>query len=438
MVNRLKTLSKEFKKILKATSLAAESIGFSIYLVGGVVRDLLLRKDIFDLDIVVEGDAAKLAERLAKDLGGTFNRHHAFGTATVIIGTKKIDFATARVEHYSRSGALPKVSPASLEDDLFRRDFTINAMAISLNKKDYGRLIDIYSGLKDLKNGTLCVLHEKSFLDDPTRILRALRFEQRFAFSFSADTSALLAEALNKKALNMVSDHRLGDELVLILKEPRPRRYIKRIDKLLGFSFIDRNLRLKIHHYSFLLRLEKIVKYYQGKYKNQRDLQAWVIYLAAIVVDIQSDTLSRFFHDFAFRKGERIIIHSIKNNLKSIKTVNKAQAPSKIYKALSDFSFEALVFFYAYYPLKQLRKNIDNFLSSYIHVKIKVKGKDLKALGLKPEKLYGEVFKKLLYSKLDQGFKYKRDELRQAKLILNEILKSPKPENILRKKRKKK
>ncbi len=425
MVNRLKTLSKEFQKILKVTSLEAEALGLPIYLVGGVVRDLLLKKKILDLDIVVEGDAHSLAQGVAKRLECEFNRHHAFGTATVIVGIRKIDFATARVEHYSRFGALPKVCPASLEDDLFRRDFTINAMAISLNKEDYGRLIDLHEGLKDLKKGLLRVLHSRSFLDDPTRILRALRFEQRFLFRIEPHTLFLMMQSLEKRCFTTVSSHRIRDEIVLILSEMHPYRYIRRIDKLIGFSFLIHGLKLKDKHFNFFKRLERALKHYKLKHKKHRSQQAWLVYLAGMIVDIDNQMLARFFHDFAFRKGERLIIHSIKDNLNAVKKLNKKIMPSSVYKVLSQLSFEAILFFYAYYPLKQLRKNIDNFLHSYIHTNIKVKGKDLKAIGLKPEKLYGRIFQELLYRKLDKGLSSKKEEMRQALSIFERLSKVP-------------
>ena len=163
MVNRLKSLSSEFVTVLKESSSLADSLGFKVYLVGGVVRDLILERKVFDLDIVVEGNAIVFADKLSELLGEKLHRHHSFGTATVDFREHKIDFATARTETYSHQGVLPKVSPASIVEDLFRRDFTINAMAISLNKEDYGKLIDLYDGLGDIKKKLIRVLHNKSF-----------------------------------------------------------------------------------------------------------------------------------------------------------------------------------------------------------------------------------------------------------------------------------
>ncbi|MCF7886969.1 MAG: hypothetical protein K9L71_00960, partial [Candidatus Omnitrophica bacterium] len=155
MINKLKRLNPQFKNVLKTSSKSAKRFGYNIYLVGGVVRDLLLNRPVFDLDIVVEGDAILLVKQIAKQLNEDFRRHHSFGTATLYHHGHKIDFATARKETYPHSGSLPKVKKSFLKEDLARRDFSINAMAISLNKKNYGELIDFYQGRQDLKNRSI-------------------------------------------------------------------------------------------------------------------------------------------------------------------------------------------------------------------------------------------------------------------------------------------
>ena len=271
MVNRLKKLSPQFRSILKSSSALANSSGFDIYLVGGVVRDLILKRKVFDLDIVVEGNAIAFAKELAGLLKSEFRRHHSFGTATINFDGHKIDFATARTEKYSHRGALPKVSPASLDKDLLRRDFTINAMAISLNKADYGKLIDIYNGLEDLEKGLIRVLHPVSFQDDPTRILRAIRFEQRFSFEIEPGTFKLMKKALKEQSLELVGPHRLRDEIILILKESKPSNYIKRIKELVGFSFIGKAIELGRMSFLLLARIEEAVLYYEKRFKKHPD-----------------------------------------------------------------------------------------------------------------------------------------------------------------------
>jgi len=425
MESKLKTLSSELREVLKSASQIADSLGFNIYLVGGVVRDLILVKDVFDLDIVVEGDAIVFAQKLAQHIGSSFNKHHHFGTATVCFKDYKVDFATARTEKYLVLGGLPKVRPDSLTQDLFRRDFTINSMAISLNKPDYGKLIDTCGGVADLEKGLIRILHERSFLEDPTRILRAIRFEQRFGFTMEKNTFRLMKEAINSKALKLVNAHRLRDELVLILKEPKPYRYIKRVRELEGFSFLDAKVKLDRGSFQFFLRLQRAILRYQEKFKMHRPLQVWVMYLAGILIKLSPQRLEKVFHDFGFKKGERIIIRSIKEGVSKVKRADKNIKSYLIHRMMAPYSFESILFFYAYYSRKNLRKNIENFLDKLINIRLKVKGHDLKGLGLEPFTLYGRALKNLLYAKIEKGLNTKEEELEEIKRIFRKLAVHP-------------
>ncbi len=191
--------------------------------VGGVVRDLLLDRPAGDLDIVVEERAEDFAEAAVRKLGGTFKVYARFGTALLLIrGEAKVDVATARSESYAAPGALPNIQAGSISADLVRRDFTVNAMAASILPDDFGRLIDEHGGRIDLDAGVLRVLHAGSFTDDPTRILRAVRFQARFGFSIEPGTETLLHEAARSGALDTVSGERIMNELTLMLAETDP------------------------------------------------------------------------------------------------------------------------------------------------------------------------------------------------------------------------
>ena len=420
MINRLEKLSPQFKKVLKASSLLADSLGFQVYLVGGVVRDLILGKEVFDLDAVVVGDAIVFARELSKRLKSSFKKHHAFGTAVVEFGGHKVDFATARTEHYTHWGALPKVMPSTLEQDLFRRDFSINAMAISLNKEDYGKFIDLHNSLQDLKKGLIRILHKKSFLEDPTRIMRAIRFEQRFDFTIERDTFKLMKEALGFGALKFVNPHRLRDEIVLILKEPKPYRYIKRIKELAGFSFIDSKLKLTKNALELILRIERVILRHKKKYKKRKEFQAWLVYLAGLLIGLPIKRIEKVFHVFGFRRGERAAV-AIKNGIFKVKKLDKCENPRVIYRALIPYTLEGILFFYAYYPKKSLRKNIDYFLDELAQVCLKVKGEDFKKLGFKPLNLYSNIFQKLTYAKVEKGLGSKEEEIEEAKAIFKRL-----------------
>ena len=203
-----------------------------VFLVGGAVRDLLRGEAAVDLDLAVEGDARTVARELASRLEGELREHGRFGTATVKVGELGFDLATTRRERYERPGALPAVEPAPLAEDLGRRDFSINAMAAGLTGEDLGRLHDPHGGLDDLQAGLVRVLHERSFVDDPTRLLRAVRYEARLGLAMDPDTERLARQASAGGALGTVSGPRVRDELLDLLAAPEAPAAVERLAEL--------------------------------------------------------------------------------------------------------------------------------------------------------------------------------------------------------------
>jgi tRNA nucleotidyltransferase (CCA-adding enzyme) len=203
-----------------------------VYLVGGAVRDLLHGAVPKDVDIAVEGDARSVARAVAERLGSDAREYERFGTATVETPASTYNFATTRRETYDEPGALPRVAPASLADDLGRRDFAINAMAVGLTGDDLGHLYDPFGGVADLEAGVVRVLHERSFLDDPTRLLRALRYATRLGFALDPETERLAREAVAADALSTVSGARIRDELMDLLRETDAPSGIERMRDL--------------------------------------------------------------------------------------------------------------------------------------------------------------------------------------------------------------
>ena len=225
-----KQLPAELVSFMRTAGEVASSQGQSLYLVGGVVRDLLLGQPNFDLDLVVEGDAIDLAHQLAQAKQGKLITHPRFNTAKLQWDKWSVDIATARSETYAKPGALPRVKPSSLSNDISRRDFTINTMAVCLNPSRYGELIDLYGGMDDLKHKIIRILHEKSFTDDATRILRGLRYEQRLDFQLEPVTLQLLKRDI--PMLDTISGDRIRHELELILKEEFPEKVLRRAEEL--------------------------------------------------------------------------------------------------------------------------------------------------------------------------------------------------------------
>ena len=222
------------KTLLQTIGRIADRRGRRAYAVGGCVRDWLLRVPrTTDLDIVVEGNGIEVAQDVAGALGGTVHVHQQFGTATVLLDNLSVDFATTRRETYAEPAAYPRVSAGTLGDDLFRRDFTINAMAMAITPSRFGRLMDPFQGARDLRGKTLRILHERSFLDDPSRVLRGVRFAQRFGLRWERRTHRALQEAIRAGSLGWLNVGRLRKELDRLLEEPNPRRCLQALAALL-------------------------------------------------------------------------------------------------------------------------------------------------------------------------------------------------------------
>jgi tRNA nucleotidyltransferase (CCA-adding enzyme) len=225
-----KQLPTELVEFMQAGGLVAANQGQSLYLVGGVVRDLLLKRTNLDLDLVVEGDAINLARQLADIVQAKLVTHPRFNTAKLRWDKWSVDLTSARSEIYDKPGALPRVTLGSLWQDLFRRDFTINAMAVSLAPDRYGELVDLYGGRSDLEHKRIRILRNNSFIDDATRIWRGLRYEQRLDFQLEKDTLKLLKR--NLSMLDTISGDRMRHELELILREEFPEKALCRAYKL--------------------------------------------------------------------------------------------------------------------------------------------------------------------------------------------------------------
>ena len=227
----IQKLGVPFVEILEAAGREAHRLGFKAFLVGGMVRDLYLAKDNVDVDLVIEGDGIEFARVFAQRYRAELRFYERFGTATLVFPAgSKIDVATARVETYDHPAALPSVRPGRIEDDLYRRDFAINAMAIALSPLTFGEIMDPFGGRADIEEKKIRVLHDRSFIDDPTRIFRALRFEGRLGFRMDESAEQLMQDALASGMLERLEDYRIVTELTLILQEEDPRPMIQRLE----------------------------------------------------------------------------------------------------------------------------------------------------------------------------------------------------------------
>jgi len=326
--------------------------GMSLYIVGGPVRDCLLRRTVTDLDLTTEGDALTLARVMAHELGGAWEKFDRFGTAKVIPPGRTryapIDLATTRTETYAHPGALPDVTRGTIETDLIRRDFTINAMAIRLDGEQSGTLVDLHGGESDLSAGRLRVLHDRSFEDDPTRLLRGVRFEQRFNFTFAYDTGRLIASSL--PMIDRVSGDRIRHELELIFGEAQPLKTLARLDELGVLSQIDRDLHIDDWIAARFQAQAALPAQYAAPLKagTRREQNAAVakadpfacwVWLAG---RLSESSLTRFSQRVNLARAEAVDLAQVRAVRDAAETIGQLKSRSRIYRALAHYHERSL------------------------------------------------------------------------------------------------
>jgi tRNA nucleotidyltransferase (CCA-adding enzyme) len=419
MKKYLERIPEEIKDIINKIRDIATRKNTPAYLVGGLVRDLILGVKNLDLDIVIEGDGIKIAQDFAASLGVKITVHRQFGTATVFVKPGlKVDFSSSRKEYYPQPGHLPLVEAGSLRDDLNRRDFTINAMAVGL--KD-GRLVDYFGGLDDLRHKVIRVLHPLSFIDDPTRILRAVRFEQRYDFKIEPESLAFLKEAYRSGLLERIHPHRTRDDLILVLKEKEPLKEIKRIEKIAGFNFILPRFKISPKTCLFLKALRKEINYFHQNYTGRRPLDTWVIYLIGLLDVLEAEKIKKVCAKFGLRRGVEIRLLSYKRSQSRRLSAELSRAsikPARIFTLLEPLSYETILALRASCANPVFKRNITDFLDIYNGMRIFVSGNDLRGLGLLPGPGYQKIFTQVIKAKLNGQVKTKDEELALIKQLL--------------------
>ncbi len=378
-----------------------------LYMVGGIVRDLLLKRPTMDIDLAVEGNGPGLAYELASISGAGVTVHRRFGTATLRLGDFSVDIATTRSETYDTPGALPKVQPGRMKEDLSRRDFSVNAMAVSLAPDDFGALLDPLGGMEDLQRQSIRILHEKSFTDDPTRAWRAVRYEQRLGFHIEPGTLLLLQRDL--PLMDNVSGDRIRHELELVLKEPFPEKALLRADELgllkqAGITPLDRG--------SLPGRFALARELYAGR----TDLQA--VYLALLCFRMLPQDIGRLIQELHFPVRTAVILREISGlaSLADELSVPGLQ-PSRIYTLLQGKNSAALQAA-ALYMGPVVSEHIDVYLNVLRYIKPSLKGTDLARLGVPENNRRAEMLETLKYARLDGKVTSKADEEAMVKALL--------------------
>jgi tRNA nucleotidyltransferase (CCA-adding enzyme) len=414
-------LSGPLLKILKDIGKAADETGVNVFVVGGFVRDLFLYRANEDIDIVIEGDGIAFAKKFAKLAGVRIHTHAKFGTAVIIYPNGfKIDVASARMEYYQSPAALPIIEMGSIKLDLFRRDFTINTLSIQLNASRFGVLVDFFSAQKDIKEKNIRVLHNLSFVEDPTRVFRAIRFEQRFGFSMGKLTAGLIENAVRMDFFKRLSGRRVFTELRLILEEENPAPAIARLHDYNLLSVIHPSIKLTKELINLFNSVKKVISWYDLLYIEE-PLMRWVIYFMALIRhcnrETSSDICSRF--ELAHRHQTLICVERFEAERRLYVLERKLPAKnSTLYKRLTGLKNELLLYMMAATRQEKVKRAISHFFTRLRQVEPAIGGKDLLEMGYKPGPIYRDVIQAVLDAKLDGRLKTRKEELAYAKARL--------------------
>lgn len=391
----------------------AEETGFPVYLVGGIVRDLFLRVPNFDVDIVVEGDGITFAGLLANKTGGRLRTHQKFGTAVVVLPTGlKIDIATARLEYYESPAALPTVELSSIKKDLYRRDFTINTLAVRLQKKRFGELIDFFGGLRDIKDKTIRVLHNLSFVEDPTRVLRAIRFEQRFDFRISKHTQNMIKTAVAMRLFDRLTGERFYTELVLMFAEAEPIKGLKRMKELDLLKFIHPSLTVTPNTDKLFDGLSETLTWLRLLYLDI-PFEKGFVYFLGLLDRLKGPEAEEALERLAVPLRIRERVREARSRCHDVLPILSREpllSPSRVYALLHPLDIESILLMMAKSRQERARKYISLYLTHLRSVTVTLTGEDLKTMGIPPGPQYKRLLSELLDAKLDEQVKTPEDE----------------------------
>lgn len=387
------------RALLEKIGQEAEALGFEVFLVGGLVRDLLLeRPHEQDIDLVVEGSARELSEALARRFGqARVLPHERFQTASLVLEQgQRIDLATARTEVYTRPAALPVVKGSTLKQDLARRDFSINAMAVRLTGAHFAELVDYFGARKDLADGRIRVLHNHSFMDDPTRILRAIRFEARLDFRIESMTEHLLKQALADGALEMVSVERLRDELLVILSEKNPLPAVERLQRL----GILRKLHPSLSCDSRVERTLRRVREVEAEFGAQDP--PWLLPLMALLSGLKPCETEELRRRFRMQ-----VLPGLEASLQAHKLTRQlgraSLKDSELERLLAPLPRVALLWLLAYHAAEHVQTRIRHYMNDLADRPPAVTGRDLIAWGYPPGPEFKRILSAARVQQLDSG-----------------------------------
>lgn len=414
-------LPPTISRLLQEMGSVGDDLDLPVYAVGGFVRDLLLRVENVDVDITVEGDGILFAETFASSRGCRVKSHAKFGTAVIVFPDGfKVDVASTRLEYYESPGALPTVERSSLKHDLYRRDFTINTLAICLNAQKFGQLIDYFGGQRDLSERLIRVLHNLSFVEDPTRVFRAVRFEQRLDFHIARHTENLIKNAVRMNFLEKLGGRRLLTELILILRESAPLKGVERMASFNLLNYLHPELKLDPETRRVLEEAHRTVSWYELLFLD-RPYERWGVYFLSLCQGLDSDqfwgacirmSVPEHYRDKLFESRNRVggILQALHRSISRGREIRK----SEVYRWLHGMAVEVLLYMMAKTDDEEVKKQISLYCTQLQGVHRRISGEDLKRLGIPSGPLFGKILDEVLSACLDGEALSADDELRIA------------------------
>ncbi len=395
-----------------------------VYLVGGFVRDLILGEPNYDVDIAVEGDGIEFGRRLAAELGGRVRAHSKFNTAVVVVEHAeprlRVDVATARTEFYDYPAALPTVEHSSIKRDLYRRDFTINAMAVSLTAHDFGKLLDFFGGLRDLEDRVIRVLHNLSFIEDPTRIFRAIRYENRLGFRMNPHTLGLARGCVEMNLVGDLSSARLRDELIWLFSEPEVAHTVLRIGELGLAPSIHPALAADAETAALVKRADEAVR----RFRMQDEIKLWRLRLACLARKLDAGQLELWTQRLKLRRtdAERVTTGVVLARQAAVRLAARAGASrADIHDMLKRLPGEALLLAFAAAADGRARDALELYLTELRHIRLSVDGSDLIAAGLKQSPQLGQVLAELKRLRIEGRIAGREQELEAARKLATRL-----------------
>lgn len=412
--------------LLQLAGQVGQDTGVEVYAVGGFVRDMLLGIPNDDIDLVVEGDGVAFAHALGERLGARVRPHLKFRTAVLILPSgQKIDVATARLEYYEYPAALPIVELSSLKMDLYRRDFSINTLAVHLCPPTFGRLVDFFGGQQDIKDGIIRVLHSLSFVEDPTRIIRAIRFEQRFQFKIGSQTERLIKNAVRLNIFQRLSGARIRHELRLLAEDSAPVDALVRMRDLGLLQEISPLLHFPQTKEALLEEIEKVITWYKLLFRREAP-DIWIVYFLGLVSGFDAHQVLALTARLQFPPRRVDLVESTRRQLR-FTAMQLAQwarnngRPADLYDILSPLSLEGLLYTMARQRKEELRKAVSQYLTHLQDVQIAVSGRDIAALGLPPGPHYSAILRAVKRAVLNAEVSTREEQLALARRLANSL-----------------